>query len=164
MMGFFTPQQLRKKQPLPIIPLCEDCGLYRHCLSPKMPVYGKGATQTLIVGEAPGKSEDIRGIPFIGKAGRRLRSTLSKISIDLEGSFFKRLITLNASLFTNKIDNLPVQRFNLYPSYFSDFVPYTNYNSDGRTGVDMIINLQKKAGAFDYNLGIAASYITSILS
>jgi TonB-linked SusC/RagA family outer membrane protein len=93
--------------------------------------------------------------PDLGFAQRK------EISIDIEGSFFKRMITVNASLFTNKIDNLPVQRFNLYPSYFSDFVPYTNYNSDGRTGVDMIINLQKKAGAFEYNLGIAASYITS---
>lgn len=93
--------------------------------------------------------------PDLGFAQRK------EISIDLEGSFFKRLITVDASFFTNKIDNLPVQRFNLYPSYFSDFVPYTNYNSDGRTGVDMIINLQKKTGAFEYNFGIAASYITS---
>lgn len=93
--------------------------------------------------------------PDLGFAQRK------EISIDLEGSFFKRLITVDASLFTNKIDNLPVQRFNLYPSYFSDFVPYTNYNSNAYKGVDVILNLQKKAGAFEYNFGITASYITS---
>jgi TonB-linked SusC/RagA family outer membrane protein len=93
--------------------------------------------------------------PDLGFAQRK------EISIDLEGSFFKRLITVDASFFTNRIDNLPVQRFNQYPSYFSDFVPYTNYNSDSRKGVDVIVNLQKKAGAFEYNFGINAAYITS---
>jgi len=88
-------------------------------------------------------------------------SQRKEISIDLEGSFFKRLITVDASLFTNRIDNIPVQRFNQYPSYFSDFVPYTNYNSDARKGIDMMINLQKKIGAFEYNFGISAAYITS---
>jgi TonB-linked SusC/RagA family outer membrane protein len=93
--------------------------------------------------------------PNLGFAQRK------EISIDLEGSFFKKLITVDASLFTNRIENLPVQRFNLYPSYFSDFVPYTNYNADGRTGVDVIFNLHKKVAAFEYNFGISASYITS---
>jgi TonB-linked SusC/RagA family outer membrane protein len=93
--------------------------------------------------------------PDLGFAKRK------EISIDVEGSFFKKLITVNASLFTNKIDNIPVQRFNQYPSYFSDFVPYTNYNSDARKGIDLIINLQKKVGSFEYNFGISAAYITS---
>jgi len=88
-------------------------------------------------------------------------SQRKEFSIDLEGSFFKRLLTVDASIFTNKISNLPVQRFNLYPSYYSDFVPYTNYNSDSRTGVDVIVNLHKTVGAFDYNFGISAAYITS---
>ncbi len=93
--------------------------------------------------------------PNLGFAQRK------EISISLEGSFFKRLITVNASLFTNRIDNIPVQRFNQYPSYFSDFVPYTNYNSDAHRGVDVTFNLQKKVAAFEYNFGISASYITS---
>lgn len=88
-------------------------------------------------------------------------SKRKEISIDLEGSFFNRLLTLNASLFINKINNLPVQRFTLYPSYFSDFVPYTNYNSDQYRGVDFIINLNKKVGLFEYNFGVNAAYINS---
>jgi TonB-linked SusC/RagA family outer membrane protein len=93
--------------------------------------------------------------PDLGFAKRK------EISIDLEGSFFNRLITVDASIFTSRIDNLPVQRFNLYPNYLSDFVPYTNYNSDARRGIDLIVNLQKKSGAFEYNFGINAAYITS---
>jgi len=84
-----------------------------------------------------------------------------EISIDLEGSFYKRLLTVDASLFTNKIDNIPVQRFNLYPSYSSDFVPYSNYNADSRTGLDVNVNLHKTVGAFEYNFGVSAAYITS---
>ncbi|HLN21079.1 MAG TPA: SusC/RagA family TonB-linked outer membrane protein [Bacteroidales bacterium] len=93
--------------------------------------------------------------PDLGFAKRK------EISLDLEGSFFKRMVTLNASYFTNRIDDLPVQRFNQYPSYLSDFVPYSNYNSDARRGFDMILNIRKKVAAFDYDLGIMASYITS---
>ena len=93
--------------------------------------------------------------PNLGFAQRK------EISIDLEGSFFKRLLTVDASLFTNKIDNIPVQRFNQYPSYASDFVPYTNYNSDARKGIDLIVNIKKKVGAFEYNVGVSAAYITS---
>jgi len=88
-------------------------------------------------------------------------SQRKEFSIDLEGSFFKNLLTVDASLFTNQIDNLPVQRFNLYPSYYSDFVPYTNYNSDARKGIDVIVNLHKKMGAFEYNFGVSVAYITS---
>jgi TonB-linked SusC/RagA family outer membrane protein len=93
--------------------------------------------------------------PDLGFAKRK------EISIDLEGSFYNRLITVDASIFTSRIDDLPVQRFNLYPSYLSDFVPYTNYNSDARRGVDMIVNIQKKVGVLEYNFGISAAYITS---
>lgn len=38
----------------------------------------------LVLGEAPGKDEDEQGIPFVGRAGQQLRSSLSKLSIDLE--------------------------------------------------------------------------------
>ena len=93
--------------------------------------------------------------PDLGYAQRK------EVSVDLEGSFFKRLLSVDASIFTQRIANLPVQRFNLYPSYYSDFVPYTNYNEDSRTGADLTVNLHKTVGAFDYNFGVSAAYITS---
>lgn len=57
-----------------------------------MKPYGLGRKQVLIVGEAPGETEDEEGRPFIGKAGQRLRETLSSIGILMD----KDCVTTNA--------------------------------------------------------------------
>jgi len=68
---------------------CDGCGLYRYCQSPQMPPTGKGKKRILIVGEAPGKMEDQKGIQFIGKSGYLLRETLSNLGYDLERDCWK---------------------------------------------------------------------------
>lgn len=45
---------------------------------------GDGKKGVLVVGEAPGASEDEVGRPFVGKAGKFLRDTLDEIDIDLD--------------------------------------------------------------------------------
>jgi len=54
---------------------CTACPLSRFR---RRVVLGKGTipAQILIVGEAPGKSEDLRGEPFVGPAGRILHSAI----------------------------------------------------------------------------------------
>ena len=88
MRGFFAGSTLVQDAPQlaqhTIAPACGECGLYRTCKSPKMPVYGKGQKGVMLVGEAPGEQEDDRGIPFIGKAGQRLRASLQSIGIDIK--------------------------------------------------------------------------------
>lgn len=83
-MGFFSPSHMTSKRPLPLLPQCGKCGLKDGCKSPKMPVYGSGKKGIFIVGEAPGEKEDLHGIPFVGKTGQRLRSTLRKFGVDLK--------------------------------------------------------------------------------
>jgi len=63
---------------------CEKCGLYRKCLSPKMPATGKGEKGIFILAEAPGEQEDARGKQLIGQAGQLLRSHLESLDIDLD--------------------------------------------------------------------------------
>lgn len=65
-------------------PRCGECGLYRTCSSPKMPVYGRGKRKILIVGEAPGRTEDVSGKPFQGKAGQYLQGVLEENGVDME--------------------------------------------------------------------------------
>lgn len=84
-----------------------------------------------------------------------------EISLSLEGSFFKKLITVNTTFFKTKMDGLPTQQFSRYPNYFSTFVPYTNYNAQQRTGFDLALNVNKKFGQVDFNLGATATYVTS---
>lgn len=83
--GFFhSSTLLPPKETLSIIPQCDSCKLWRGCNSPKMGIHGEGRKKILIYGEAPGESEDSKGIPFIGKAGQYLRSCLNELGIDLD--------------------------------------------------------------------------------
>lgn len=82
MKGFGFTTKVPKKVPL-LLASCGQCGLFRSCLSPKMPVAGKGKKGILVLGEAPGRNEDEQGKPFIGKAGRLLQEYLRNVDIDL---------------------------------------------------------------------------------
>ena len=54
---------------------CTNCNLSSSCRRP-VPFSGDPPSPYVIVGEAPGEEEDAKGKPFIGSAGRYLRSVL----------------------------------------------------------------------------------------
>lgn len=81
--GFFHPTELNvSKAPEPQTARCGACGLLKKCQTPKMPVAGRGKKGILIVGEAPGETEDIQGTPFVGVSGRYLRDTLADLGVE----------------------------------------------------------------------------------
>ena len=57
------------------VKICQKCGL---CITRKNAVPGKGNqnADVVFIGEAPGKSEDLSGEPFIGIAGKILNDAL----------------------------------------------------------------------------------------
>src|SRR6516225_6965990 len=76
MAGFFKASTLYRKAPLAMVPRCGACGLHETCKSPKMRPTGEGRRKILIVGEAPGKTEDEENRQFCGKTGERLERKL----------------------------------------------------------------------------------------
>lgn len=70
-------------EPIPLLPRCGACGLYRTCKSPKMPWSGEGRRGVLLLGEAPGTDEDKRGIQFWGVTGRFLEESLREFGVDM---------------------------------------------------------------------------------
>lgn len=70
---------------------CSRCGLSksRHNV-----VFGKGnpSSGILLVGEAPGYNEDMRGIPFCGKAGDVLDILLSSVGMKREDVYITNII------------------------------------------------------------------------
>lgn len=83
--GFFSASTLaQSKQPPSLAPRCGECGLYKHCKSPKMVVTGEGRKRILILAEAPGSEEDERGIQLVGKSGQYLRSALKDLGVSLD--------------------------------------------------------------------------------
>jgi DNA polymerase len=62
---------------------CHACGLRSGCTRP-VPFSGDNPVPIVVVGEAPGKEEDVAGRPFVGPAGRFLRRSLD-IVMEVEG-------------------------------------------------------------------------------
>lgn len=83
--GFFPKTELQTTgTTVPPTARCGACGLHKQCRTPKMRVAGQGVRKVLVVGEAPGETEDALGKPFMGKAGRFLRDALGRIGVDLD--------------------------------------------------------------------------------
>lgn len=85
--GFFPSSMLhssRESVVETLIPKCGACKLYQNCVSPKLPVWGKGGKKILIVLEFPGQLEDEMGKPLSGKTGSLLEGIMLQLGIDIE--------------------------------------------------------------------------------
>ena len=58
------------------VKICEDCSL---CQNRNCSVFSKGNAnaQVMLIGEAPGKQENEKGLPFVGKSGEQLDNLLN---------------------------------------------------------------------------------------
>jgi len=68
---------------------------------------------------------------------------------------------VQTTYFNTQMNGVPTQRFSQYPNYFSSFIPYTNYNAQQRSGFDLMMNVNKKIGQLEFNLGATATYTNS---
>ena len=87
--GFFSSIKYQSKDRIPTNPQCGLCGLYKGCISPKMPPSGNGKKKILFIAEAPGEEEDRQNTQLIGKSGQYLRRVLRRLSIDLDRDCWK---------------------------------------------------------------------------
>jgi DNA polymerase len=57
-------------------------------------VFGKGNPDAdiLFIGEAPGRQEDLKGVPFVGAAGKQLDALLQTIALDLEKVYIANIL------------------------------------------------------------------------
>jgi len=70
---------------------CTQCDL---CKTRTQTVFGAGAknAEWMIIGEAPGQSEDQQGLPFVGKAGQLLTEMLRAMDLDREQVFITNVV------------------------------------------------------------------------
>jgi uracil-DNA glycosylase family 4 len=71
--------------------ICKRCGLWE---SRTNTVVGSGSlnAEIVLVGEAPGKTEDELGLPFVGRAGKFLDEILGKVGLSRDGVFIMNLV------------------------------------------------------------------------
>lgn len=83
MRGFFSKEDVQVERN------CQACGLFKTCRSPRMNYTGQGGMRALIIGEAPGETEDAVNAQFEGKAGGLFRKHLSALGYNLDLDFWK---------------------------------------------------------------------------
>ena len=73
------------------ISLVKETEICKNCLNI---VIGKGNEEAdiLFVGEAPGKNEDLQGLPFVGRAGKNLDGLLEKVGLSLEDVYIANIL------------------------------------------------------------------------
>ena len=73
------------------IRICRKCGLWRQR---KNAVPGEGSLDAtvMLIGEAPGYWEDVKGRPFVGAAGKILDEMLSRAGICRSGVYVTNVV------------------------------------------------------------------------
>ena len=69
----------------------EDCALKKTATNLVF-ADGNPEAPVMLVGEAPGAEEDLRGLPFVGKAGQLLDRMLAAIGLDRESAYITNIV------------------------------------------------------------------------
>ncbi len=85
----------------------------------------------------------------------------NNINLGFEGLFFNKLLGLEANVFYDRYSDLITRPYSRYPGYYSDFIPYENYEEDTYKGVEAGLTLNKSIGNWDLFLGANVLYVTS---
>ena len=81
-----------------------------------------------------------------------------ELNLGMEGQFFKRSLLVDATVFSTRIADKYTRRATLFPTYYSDFIPWGNYDIDGYSGAELGITYTKKLGDFGFDLGVTGMY------
>ena len=71
--------------------VCTKCQLSKNRKN-SVPGEGNPESPVMFIGEAPGQSEDIKGKPFVGAAGKFLETLLSKIGLSRDDVFICNIV------------------------------------------------------------------------
>ena len=88
-IGFFKSENFKISNPASMGTGCGKCRLYKGCEHPKMEPWGEGRKGLMLIGEAPGETEDRRGVPFVGKSGQMINSVLRSLHINPDTDIVK---------------------------------------------------------------------------
>jgi uracil-DNA glycosylase family 4 len=79
-----------------VVLACEACGL---CQARNHVVFGSGNpdADVMFIGEAPGREEDLQGVPFVGAAGELLTKMISGIKLDRDDVYIANVIKCRPS-------------------------------------------------------------------
>ena len=93
-----------------------------------------------------------------------------EVSANLKASLWKRTITVDASVFRNRMEGYLIDNSTSYPSHLNtgypeaSFVPWLNNDANERVGADISVNFNKQVGDFAFSLGANATWYDTMAS
>ncbi|MDD2283876.1 MAG: SusC/RagA family TonB-linked outer membrane protein [Paludibacter sp.] len=95
------------------------------------------------------------GNPNLGYEKRK------ELNVGVEGSILNNMLSFDANIFSNLYSDQITQIQTMYPSFYVDFIPYMNYNTDAYRGAEVGLTFNRKFGDFRVIIGANALYSTS---
>jgi uracil-DNA glycosylase family 4 len=117
------------------VKVCVKCDLWKG-RKKAVPGVGNPESRLLLIGEAPGRSEDIEGKPFVGAAGRLLDELISGIGLSRKDVFI-----------TNVVKCRPPENRDPFPKEVETCTPYLS-RQIGIIGPRFIVTLGKHSTAY----------------
>lgn len=102
------------------------------------------------------------GVLSNGKANPDLGYAKRKsFNAGIDGMFLNKLLGVEANVFLENYTDLVTRVTNKYPGFYSDYVPYENYNAEKYKGMELGLNINKSLGDLNFYLGANILYVTS---
>lgn len=86
--------------------------------------------------------------------------TRKEMNFGLQAHLFN-MLGIEANYFHDVYDGLVVRPNSTYPSFYNDFVPYTNFEKDAYRGVELGLSLNKEIGDWEFYAGLNFLYSVS---
>ena len=84
-----------------------------------------------------------------------------ELNLGFEGAFFDNLLYVDANIFTSVYSDQVTRPQTSYPSYYSNFIPYENFDENVYRGAELGLSVNQRIGQVAVTLGVNALYATS---
>jgi len=85
----------------------------------------------------------------------------NELNLGLEGIFFNHQLSVDANVFKSKYYDQITQPASAYPSFYTNYIAYENFNSNSYQGAEIGLSYTKRFGDFSFVIGANALYADS---
>lgn len=84
-----------------------------------------------------------------------------ELNIGFEGSLFRKMMEVDANLFASQYYDQITRPSTLYPSFYTTYLPYSNYENNAYKGAELGLRFNKKLGDISLSVGANVLYAES---
>jgi TonB-linked SusC/RagA family outer membrane protein len=85
----------------------------------------------------------------------------NEINIGFDATLFKKMLEVEANLFASEYYDQITRPATLYPSFYSTYLPYRNYENNRYKGAELGLRFNKKLGDISLSVGLNGMYANS---